>query len=163
MTIKSTRCALVCRMYWAWHSAKCVNFAECFGLETRQTLETLPGVLVLTLGKLYKRYRVFWNWNSAKFRNFAECFGLDTRQTWETLPSVFSSCTRQNRHHRAIPLTFFCRVFIDTRQTICRVRDKRHSANYCLPTLLMPCVVCRVLHSAKQLPSVFGPQSYCIP
>ena len=88
VTIKSACCALVCRVYWAWHSAKCVNFAECFGLETRQTLETLPGVLVLTLGKLYKRYRVFWNWNSAKFRNFAECFGLDTRQTWETLPSV---------------------------------------------------------------------------
>ena len=52
VTIKSTRCALVCRVYWAWHSAKCVNFAECFGLNTRKTLETLPSVLVLTLGKL---------------------------------------------------------------------------------------------------------------
>ena len=108
---------------------------------------------------------MFWSWRSANFINVTECFwidtrqcfGLDTRQTWETLPSVFPSCTRQNRRHRVIPLTFFCRVFIDTRQTICRVRDKKHSANYCLPTLLMPCVVCRVLHSAKQLPSVFGP------
>ena len=49
---KSTRCALVCRVYLAWHSAKCVNFAECFGLDTRQTLETLPSVLKLTLGKV---------------------------------------------------------------------------------------------------------------
>ena len=72
MTIKSGRCALVCRVFWAWHSAKCLNFAECFGLDTRQSLETLP--------------------------------------------SVFPSCTRQKRHHRAITLTFFYRVFIDTRQ-----------------------------------------------
>ena len=64
VTIKSTRCALVCRVYWAWHSAKCVNVAECFGLDTRQTLAL---------------YRVFWRWHSAKFTNFAECFGLDTR------------------------------------------------------------------------------------
>ena len=38
VTIKSARGALVCRVYWAWHSAKCVNFAECFSLDTRQTL-----------------------------------------------------------------------------------------------------------------------------
>ena len=38
VTIKSGRCALVCWVYWAWHSAKCVNFAECFGLDTQQNL-----------------------------------------------------------------------------------------------------------------------------
>ena len=32
--IKSGRCALVCQVYWAWHSAKCLNFAECYGPDT---------------------------------------------------------------------------------------------------------------------------------
>ena len=49
----------LCRVLWPWHSTKFRNFAERFGLDTRQTLETLPSVLVLTLGKLYKLYRVF--------------------------------------------------------------------------------------------------------
>ena len=150
MAIKSVHCALVCRVYWAWHSAKCVNVAECFGLDTRQTLETLSGVLVLTLGKLYKRYRVFWNWNSAKFRNFAECFGLDTRQTWETLPSVFLSCTRQNRRHRAIPLTFFCREFIFAECLLtlgklfaeCPIKNTRQTT------------VCRQINAVCWMPSV---------
>ena len=33
------------------------------------------------------------------------------------------------------PLLFLPSVKFDTRQTICRVRDKKHSANSCLPTL----------------------------
>ena len=49
----------LCRVLWSWHSAKFRNFAECFGLDTRQTLET---------------YRVFWARHSVKLRNFAECF-----------------------------------------------------------------------------------------
>ena len=162
MTIKSARCMLVCRVYWAWHSVKCVNFAECFDLDTRQTLETLPSVLVLTLGKLYKHYRVFWNWHTAKFINFAECF------------SVVHSAKSPSPCHPVnifLPRVYFYRVFIDTRQTICRVRDKKTLGKLLFADKLMSCVVCRVLHSAKHLPSVFGPlpsapstwQSYCIP
>ena len=134
VTIKSACCALVCRVYWAWHSAKCVNVDECFGLDTRQTLQPLPSVLVL---------------HSANFSNFTECFGDDTRQSLQTLPSVLGltlgkleklyrvfsvghSAKSPSPCHPVIifvPRVSFCRVFIDTRQTIaeCAIKNTRQT------------------------------------
>ena len=43
-----------------------------------------------------------------------------------------------------------------TRQNVCRVSDKWHSAKLALPVLFMASAVRRVLHSANSLPSVFG-------
>ena len=43
-----------------------------------------------------------------------------------------------------------------TRQNVCRVPDKWHSAKLALPVLFMASAVRRVLHSANSLPSVFG-------
>ena len=43
-----------------------------------------------------------------------------------------------------------------TRQHVCRVPDKWHSAKLALPVLFMASAVRRVLHSANSLPSVFG-------
>ena len=106
-------------LFWEPSLPSVFGFAECILMDTRQSdhkiwplLACLPSVFVLTLGKLEELCRVFSCWHSAKLRNFAECFPPDTQQTWETLPSVFPSCTRQNRRHRAILLTFFCREFI---------------------------------------------------
>jgi hypothetical protein len=41
------------------------------------------------------------------------------------------------------------------------VPDKRHSAKTSLPTKSLPSALCRVLHSAKLLPSVIGILSEC--
>ena len=49
---------------------------------------------------------------------------------------------------------FLCRVLFDTRQSLCRVSEKKHSAKNPLPMKSLPSVLCRVLHSAKPLPSV---------
>ena len=43
-----------------------------------------------------------------------------------------------------------------TRQQVCRVPDKWHSAKLALPVLFMASAVRRVLHSANHLPSVLG-------
>jgi len=49
----------LCRVVWSWHSANFRNVTECFGIDTRQSLETLSSVLGLTLGKLEKLCQVF--------------------------------------------------------------------------------------------------------
>ena len=46
-----------------------------------------------------------------------------------------------------------CRVS-GTRQRLCRVPDKKHSAKLALPSLFLASAVRRVLHSANHLPSV---------
>jgi hypothetical protein len=43
-----------------------------------------------------------------------------------------------------LPSVFLCRVLFDTRQSLCRVSEKKHSAKNPLPSVL-----CQVLHSAK--------------
>jgi hypothetical protein len=53
-----------------------------------------------------------------------------------------------------LPSVFLRRVFFDTRQSLCRVSEKKYSANNPLPIKYLPSVFCRVLHSAKALPSV---------
>ena len=44
-----------------------------------------------------------------------------------------------------------------TRQPLCRVPDRRHTAKDLFTDTCMPCALCRVLHTAKALPCVFRP------
>jgi hypothetical protein len=55
----------------------------------------------------------------------------------------------------AVMTTFLCRVPVDTRQSLCRVPDKKYSAKKPLPIYSLSSFLCRVLHSAKHSPSVF--------
>ena len=126
VTIKSARGVLVCRVYWAWHSAKCVNVDECFGLDTRQTLQPLPSVLVL---------------HSANFSNFTECFGDDTRQSLQTLPSVLGlTLDKLEKLYRV----FFRRALGKIAVT---VPSRYH---FCAESFFLPSVY---WHSANYLPS----------
>ena len=52
--------------------------------------------------------------------------------------------------------TFMPCVFY-TRQTLCRVPDKWHTAKVLFADAYLPCVFCRVQHTAKGLPWVFWP------
>jgi hypothetical protein len=54
----------------------------------------------------------------------------------------------------AVTVTFLCRVPNDTRQSLCRVPGEKYSAKSLLPMYSSPSILCRVLHSAKPLPSV---------
>jgi hypothetical protein len=54
----------------------------------------------------------------------------------------------------AVTMTFLCRVPNGTRQSLCRVPDKKYSAKRLLPMYSSSSVLYRVLHSAKPLPSV---------
>ena len=53
--------------------------------------------------------------------------------------------------------TFMLCVFFDTRQTLCRVPDKWHTAKVLFADAYLPCVFYRVQHTAKGLPWVFWP------
>ena len=46
---------------------------------------------------------------------------------------------------------------VDTRQSLCRVSEKQHSAKTALPAEILPCGLYRVWHSVKALSSVFRP------
>ena len=52
--------------------------------------------------------------------------------------------------------TFAECLFSDTRQRLCRVPEKKHSAKMVSPSLFLPCLICRVPHSANPLPSAKG-------
>jgi hypothetical protein len=141
------------------------HFAEC---NTRQRV-ALPSAMTLALGKE-------GNLGTGK-AIFAECCCQGTRQRdWQrgpledSLPSASPPDTRQRslfaecqRRHSAkdpspslgaVTVTFLCRVSNGTRQNLCRVPDKKYSAKRLLPMYSSPSVLCRVLHSAKSLPSV---------
>ena len=51
----------------------------------------------------------------------------------------------------------FAECLQGSRQSLCRVPDKRHSTKRALPINFLPCVLCRVPHSAKALPSAIWP------
>jgi len=97
-----------------------------------------------------------------KETSFAECLlGLSAQglAVGSTGP-VFAECRRRHSAKDPSPLlgavtvTFLCRVPNGTRQRLCRVPDKKYSAKKLLPMYSSPSVLCRVLHSAKPLPSV---------
>ena len=74
---------------------------------------------------------------------------------------VFAECRRRHSAKDPSPLlgavtvTFLCRVPNDTRQSLCRVPDKKYSAKKPLPMYCLPNTLCRVPHSAKTLSRVF--------
>jgi hypothetical protein len=51
-----------------------------------------------------------------------------------------------------IPSKFVCRVLQTTRQRVCRVPDKWHTAKDLFADVYLPCVVCRVQHTTNSLP-----------
>ena len=122
----------LCRVLKSWHSAKIWTFAECQD----------PA-----LGKAT-------TWRDPSGR-FAECLLLGTRQRFESLPSArtqhsakrprggtlgghFAEClplgTRQSLRH-CHPTLPFCRVSFGSRQSLCRVPEKKHSAKPPSPSL----------------------------
>jgi hypothetical protein len=117
----------LCRVSLHQHSAKSIRFAECHYTSTRQRAYTLPSA---DLG------------HSAKSIHFAKCFS-GTRQTSVTVSSAVMS------------IFFWPRAGLGTRQSLCRVPDKKLSAKRPLPTLSLPFPLCRVQHSAKGLPSAY--------
>jgi hypothetical protein len=122
-------------------------FAEC--RSTRHSVKSPP------LSSVYEssRHRD-WRWGPLD-PSLPRATIADTRQNWPL-------CRVPNRHSAkdpspslgAVMVTFLCRVAKDTRQILCRVPDKKYSAKKPLPMYSSPCVLCRVLHSAKPLPSV---------
>jgi hypothetical protein len=54
---------------------------------------------------------------------------------------------------------FLCRVPSNTRQSLCRVADKKYSTKKPLSMYSSPSCLCRVSHSAKHSRSVFQPSS----
>jgi hypothetical protein len=94
-----------------------------------------------------------------KETSFAECLlGLSAQglAVGSTGP-VFAECRRRHSAKDpspslgAVTVTFLCRVPNGTRQSLCRVSDKKYSAKKLLPMYSSPSVLCRVLHSAKLL------------
>jgi hypothetical protein len=110
----------LCRVSLHQHSAKSICFAECHHTSTRQRAYTLPSA---DLGY------------SAKSIHFAECFS----QAFGKRPSPFLPPSRS---------FFLPRAGLGTRQSLCRVPDKKHSAKRPLPTLSLLFPLCRVQHSA---------------
>ena len=72
------------------------------------------------------------------------------------VPSIRLSAKRPSPSIGAVRQLFFAECFAGTRQSLCRVPDKRHSTKRPLPSPALPSDLCRRLHSAKPLPSVYG-------
>jgi hypothetical protein len=97
-----------------------------------------------------------------KETSFAECL-LELSAQGLAVGSTGPVFAESRRRHSAkdpspslgaVTVTFLFRVPNGTRQSLCRVPDKKYSAKMLLPMYSSPSVLCRVLHSAKPLPSV---------
>ena len=83
----------------------------------------------------------------------------------KSLPSACRVGTRQSDHQwdRRRDGSFSLPSVPGALGKLCRVPDKIHSAKRALPINFLPCVLCRVPHSAKALPSAIWPlQSACL-
>ena len=79
----------------------------------------------------------------------------DGRPAWPGLDGGIGG--RAGLDGRAGFLFLFAIIFLPgirkcTRQTLCRVPDKRHTAKDLFADSYIPCALCRVLHTAKSLP-----------
>ena len=99
--------------------------------------------------------------------NFAVCSKSGTRQR------PFLPCAAIEAHGKVAThgKQLLCRVLAkalgkvehlpwtgkDTRQRVCRVPDKGHTAKVLFAGRSMPCAICRVLYTANTLPCVSGP------
>jgi hypothetical protein len=122
-------------------------FAECYGPGTRQRSKLCrvpPSALSKETNKgarWWPRCRVSPN-TLGKGNLFAECHLVHSAKVSSPLPVTVTT-------------TFLCRVPSDTRQSICRVPNKKYSVKKLLPMYNSPSSLCRVSHSAKLSPSVF--------
>ena len=160
------------------------HFAEC---DTRQR-GTLPSVRAIALGKEPRprhRYRFFAECSGSSTRQRSTLCRVPYKALGkepdmgtplaDSLPSAdrqtlgkgnsFAEChlghsaKMSSPSPGAVTAAFLCRVPCDTRQSICQVPDKKYSAKKSLPMHCLPSLLCRVLHSAKPLPSVFKASS----
>ena len=143
------------------------NFAECQNTGTRRRpklrrvpedwhsakTQTSPSARRLTLGKN---------------PNFAECGQVGTRRSLNLcrVPSIWHSAKFSTRpvrpsrspvHLSVRPVSTFLPSAAWHTAKVCRVPEKRHSAKPASPVEERSCALRRVLHSAKNLPSVFRP------
>lgn len=95
-------------------------------------------------------------------RIFAECRAYGTRQSFRPVP--FGRPVRQfavpfasSTVRPSVPFQLFLPSATWHTAKVCRVPEKRHSAKPASPVEEKPCALCRVLHSANNLPSVFLP------
>jgi len=146
------------------HIKKQQQFAECFYPDTRQSNHFsiswktyFPSVITLALGEV---------------SNFAECQKTGTRQRTKLrrVPSIWHSAKFSTSPVRqfavpfasstvrpSVPFQLFLPSATWHTAKVCRVPEKRHSAKPASPVEERPCALCRVLHSANNLPSVFLP------
>jgi hypothetical protein len=110
---------------------------------------SLPSVVALTLGKEASFAECLLEHSAKKMtkglagRPFAECRLVEHSAKAPSLsPGVVTT-------------TFLCRVPTGTRQSLCRVLDKKYSAKKLLLMYYLSSSLCRVSHSAKYLPCVF--------
>ena len=76
----------------------------------------------------------------------------------KSLPGAYDMAPGKARDDEAGTVTlFFAGRWVCTRQSLCRVSDKKHPAKKSLPTNFLPEALCRVLHPAKALPSAKYP------
>jgi hypothetical protein len=156
------------------------HFVEC---DTRQR-GTLPSIRTIALGKETRpghRYRFFAECSGSGTRQKSTLCrvsykALDKEPDMGTpltdsLPSAsrqtlgkgnsFAEChlgysaKTPSPSPGAVTAAFLCRVLPSTRQSLCRVSEKKYSANKALSMHCVPNPLCRVRHSAKTLPSIF--------
>jgi hypothetical protein len=169
----------LCRVLWPWHSAKKKTWEP-----VKPSLPSADhGTRQRRKPRNRQRHlcRVLLPRHSAKIlakgptrRSFAECLlelsaqGLAVGPTGPVFAEgltlgkigLFAECHRMHSANNpslslgAVTVTFLCRVPNGTRQSLCRVPDKKYSAKRLLPMYSSPSVLCQVLHSAKPLPSV---------
>ena len=100
MTIKSGHCALVCRVFWSWHSAKLRNFTECFSVVHSAKASSLCHPLTF----FYREF-IFAACLLTLGKPFAECAIKNTRQI----------AIRRHCRYRVV----YAKCY--TRQSLCRV------------------------------------------
>jgi hypothetical protein len=136
----------LCRVLLPRHSAKGLEkgptgglFAEC--RSTRHSAKSPP------LPSAYEssRHRD-WRWGPLD-PSLPRAMVAGTRQNF-----LFAEC--RGRHSPKDPSLSLGAVTVTF---LCRVPDKKYSAKRPLPMYSSPSVLCRVLHSAKALPSVKEP------
>ena len=127
------------------HSAKNLkkksNFAECRPEDTRQRIFLKKIQTLLSAGQGHSAKNFFLK----KIKNLCR------------VPAGLALGKETINGAGAVTVAFLCRVPRGSRQSLCRVPDKKHSAKTALPINFLPCVLCRVPHSAKALPSTIWP------
>jgi len=119
---------------------------------------TSPSVFALAHGKVSLIRRVFLHWHTAK---------IETLPCASQMPhgklGVFAVCLPSTALGKPAingrppsRFLFFAECVLGTRQNLCRVSYKRHSAKPALPTKVSPSVFCRVQNGLCRVPRALG-------